>query len=198
MFLLGLLIAIFSIVFSSDLPPRQNVLQVFLFTSSGPFRLHFQDTFCPGLATMIWDNNNFLGTTPSIQNFCGVSVRGDSSVIISPQFTSGDFFFSAGFHNLTVLVFGSPTPNGKATVQLTLFPLPGTKINMKQQIMRHLSPLELQSVIVPNPQIAPGWILDGAPRKRKSPRINDKTKSNQSGVIIIEDSGMRLGKIRLI
>jgi hypothetical protein len=192
------LIAIYAILLTikgSNLPPRQNVLQVFLFTSSGPFHLHFQDTFCPGLATMIWDNNIFLGTTPSIQNFCGISVKGDSSVIVSPQFTSGDYFFNAGFHNLTVLVYGSPTPNGKATVKLTLFPDPGTKINLKQQTKRHLSPSELESIIVPNAQPAPGWILDGSPRQRRSPRIND---NKQNGVIIIEDSGMRLGRIRLV
>jgi hypothetical protein len=183
----------------SDLPPRQNVLQIFLLTSSGPFRLHFQDTFCPGLATFIWDNNIFLGTTPSIQTFCGVSVRGDSSVIISPDFTQGDYFFTAGFHNLTVLVYGSPTPNGKATLQLTIFPEPGTKISLNQQSKRHLSSSELQSIIVPNAQPAPGWVMSGSPRQRKSPRLSDMGNINRSnGVVIIPDSGLRLGKIRIV
>lgn len=123
--LLLLLLQVLTAVWGQDddLPPRQNVLQVFLFTSSSPLDLVFQDTFCPGLATLIWDNDQFLGTTPSLQNFCGISVRGDASVIVNPIFTKGTYRLAAGSHNLTVLVYGSPTPNGKATQSLTLFPL---------------------------------------------------------------------------
>jgi hypothetical protein len=113
------------------LPPRQDVRQTFLFDSSGPFTLYFQDTFCPGLATLIWDNDVFLGTTPSRQNYCGVSASGFTSAIVSPQFTSGSYDRPGGFHNLTVVVYASPTPNGKATVSINLFPLPGTKIVFK-------------------------------------------------------------------
>jgi hypothetical protein len=103
-------------------PPRQNVLQTFLFVTSNPLLFVFEDSFCPGLATLIWDNGQFLGTTPSVQNFCGLSVRGDTSVIVSPIFTQGQYLLAAGIHNLTVLVYGSPTPNGHATQSLTLKP----------------------------------------------------------------------------
>lgn len=179
---------------ASDLPPRQSVLQVFLLVSSGPFRLHFQDTFCPGLATFIWDNDVFLGTTPSIQNYCGISARGDTSVIISPIFTQGDYFFGAGFHNLTVLIYGSPTPNGKATLQLTIFPEGGSKILLNKTIKRELKQQEVQAIIPQNPQPA-NWIIDGeSKRKRKTLKNNGKDGS----IIINNETGMKFGKIELI
>lgn len=120
------------------LPPRKDVRQVFLFDSSGPFTLFFQDTFCPGLATLIWDNDNFLGTTPSIQNYCGISASGFTSAIISPQFTSGSYQRPAGFHNLTIVVYASPTPNGRATLSINLFPLPGTTIVFKAMLVEEI------------------------------------------------------------
>lgn len=148
MYLVFLLIgAVLAIPLLSPLPPRKDILQTFLFDSSGPFTLFFQDTFCPGLATLIWDNDVFLGTTPSLQNYCGISASGFTSAIVSPQFTSGSYDRPAGFHNLTVLVYASPTPNGKATVSLNLFPLPGTTIIFKS-VERVLIP----AGTVPKPQ----------------------------------------------
>lgn len=131
----------------SPLPPRADVRQEFLFFSTGPFTLFFQDTFCPGLATLIWDNDLFLGTTPSRQNFCGISASGFTSAIISPQFTSGSYDMLAGFHNLTILVYASPTPNGKATVSINLFPLPGTQIIFKSILKERVSLGEYKNLI---------------------------------------------------
>ena len=152
---------------SMDLPPRQDILQTFLFFSSGPLTLVFRDTFCPGLATLIWDNDVFLGTTPSLQTFCGISVRGDTSVIVDPQFTSGEYELAAGFHNLTVLVYGSPTPNGRATVSLILEPQPGVELKMLQHIKHQIS--NVSAIIPPNPQPLNWLIHDGPKKSPKTP-----------------------------
>ena len=117
----------------SPLPPRQDIVQTFLFDSTGPLTLFFKDTFCPGLATLIWDNDVFLGTTPSLQNFCGISASGFTSAIVSPQFTSGKYELAAGFHNLTVFIYASPTPNGQATLSINLFPERGAVVNFLSQ-----------------------------------------------------------------
>lgn len=168
--LLLLVLGIYLVCGVDDFPPRQNVLQVFLFYSTGPLKLLFQDTFCPGLATLIWDNDVFLGTTPSAQTYCGISVRGDSSVIVEPQFTSGEYPLAAGFHNLTVLVYGSPTPNGKATVRLTLEPQPGTQVKLLSQSRQQLTHI---NSILPRNRRPINWLIHNTQKKNQAQQPND-------------------------
>lgn len=115
----------------SSFPPYEDVREVFLFTSTGPLTVELQDAFCTGRNFSCWDNNVFLGTTVSIQNFCGISAS-SYAPIIEPSFVKVQYPLDAGYHNLTVFITDSPIGNGVASLRITLKPDEGVMIKSFQ------------------------------------------------------------------
>ena len=102
-------------------PVLVNVQLVYLLTSSGPFTVLFEDRFCTGTSFQVWDNGFPFEEVYDQLNFCGVTPNTYAN-IVEPRFTRATYYFDAGYHNMTVLVYNTPLPQGITSLTTTIFP----------------------------------------------------------------------------
>ena len=114
--------------------PKLTIVETLLFTSSGPMTIDFQDAFCNGSSFTVFDNGVNLGTTISpLPRFCGLAVSSYRPIVF-PTFSDADYLFTAGFHNVTVVVTDSPLANGATALRITFHPAPGVKYSLHSQV----------------------------------------------------------------
>ena len=122
-----------------DFPPLQTVIETILVETDGFMNVDFQDAFCNGRNFSIYDNGAFIATIISPEPlFCGVDTS-SYIPIVSPTFSHFVYFMGTGFHNITVIVRGSPLLDGSTALRITFMPTePLIKANIIAKIRRTL------------------------------------------------------------
>lgn len=122
-----------------DFPPLQTVIESILVETDGFMNVDFQDAFCNGQNFSVYDNGAFIATIISPEPiFCGVNTS-SYIPIVSPTFSHFVYYMGTGFHNITVIVRGSPLLDGSTALRITFKPTePQTKVNIIAKIRRSL------------------------------------------------------------